>query len=152
MLIIGKASSRTKGITSRDKPPSEAELITKYGRENKNRISTILEITNWTRIEPGTLNVEVDTLDFDRLLSLDAAMVEPGETVFYPVPYKHIPLEREEYYYYKALLKAQNDTIVLVRRPKTTPLKGRLEIFSEVHLRNLFGIQDNENIELEIIH
>lgn len=110
----------------------------------------ILFATQWSRLESGSLNLRVSGEVLDTLKTHEPTIEEEGSTVHYPKPYQHIPELRKKYLYYFAIARA-NDTQaeVLVRRAEN-PVPNRLELFAEVNLRDFLGVQDGDELTVEI--
>jgi hypothetical protein len=127
-------------------PPGEKEIL----RLNPQRRLTILEVTGWSRLENGSLNLSVNNHVVENLLVSKPAFVEKGESITYPEGYKHIPLVRKAYYYYRAVACAnglRHD--VLVRRAQVA-LPGRVELFAENNLTQVFGLREGDAVEVEL--
>lgn len=150
MKIDGTVSSRTSGKKMENAPPGEAELLAM----NPGREELILENVSWDVLAPGTLNLEVSVENFENLLDNEEKLfTEPGFSVKYPKPYEHISLEREEYYYYVAVIEELSSAYVLVRRAKTTDLNTRIEVLSDIKLRITYPriVVDGKVLTLEIL-
>lgn len=129
-----------------DGPPGEAEVQ----RLNPQRVTQILEVTNWDTLEPGSLNLTVSDNALNNLLRYTPVLVEPGESIIYPDKYKHIPNLRVEYYYYLGVVRVgDNSQQILVRRAKN-PVPKRMELFASVKLTKYFEITDGDNVTVEI--
>jgi hypothetical protein len=129
-------------------PPGEAELL----RYNPKRRQKLLQVTGWTTLEPGSLNLyDVDNSKVDELLTCKALYEEVGREVIYPYQ-RHIPSERGTYYYYAGIAgfggKVQQ---VLVRRALNPPHAGLVELFAPVSLMQLFGLKKRNRVEVEVI-
>jgi len=129
-----------------DGPPGETAILDL----NPQRRIKILEATGWSRLEPGSLNLDVDNSSFDLLLKQTPLLVEPSETIVYPEPYAQIPARRKAYLYYAATARAKNKTYaVLVRRAKV-PGPIRVELFAPESLKAFFGLLEGDTVEVEV--
>lgn len=128
-------------------PPGEMLIL----ELNPQRRAKILELTGWDALEPGTLNLEVDNTVVEQLLTHKAAFIENGETVRYPARWKHIPLLRKAYYYYRAVARVQGKHHMVMIRRAQVPLPGRVELFASRNLKDFFGIAEGAQVELELV-
>jgi hypothetical protein len=127
-------------------PPGEAELF----KLNPQRASQILAVTSWPRLEPGSLNLEVQGDVLEKLMSLTPAWVEDGSTVKYPPPYEAIPRKRVAYLYFRGdAIRDGKSEPVLVRRGKV-PVPGRVELFAAVSLKGLFALSAKDRLEVRM--
>lgn len=129
-------------------PPGESEIL----RLNPARKQRILVITGWPRLEPGSLNLSIDSGVLEALLLYTPVWTELGSTVRYPPGWEHIPALRGEYYYYGAQANAAGKSeAVLVRRPKNTVRYPMcVELFAATNLTALFGLQLGHKIAVEL--
>jgi hypothetical protein len=129
-------------------PPGETEVL----RLNPARKQRILAITEWPRLESGSLNLDVDPEVLEALLGYVPIWTEPGSSVRYPFGFEHIPLKRGEYYYYAANAQAAGKSEeVLVRRPRNIEhYPYRVELFAATNLTVLFGLQVGQQVTVEL--
>jgi CTP-dependent riboflavin kinase len=98
---------------------------------------------------PGSLNLEVQAGVVERLGSEVPLIEEDPQDVKYPPPYEWLPSIRGGYAYYRASATAKGRIQnALVRRGRSNPLPGRVELFAPVNLRLLLEIADGEQIEV----
>lgn len=118
-------------------------------RLNPQREQKLLEITGWSRLAPGTLNVECNEADLaDVFARLEPLWREPWESVSYPRKYRRIPQKRGGYLYYgAALVFAAQELPVLVRRA-ANPLKKRIEVYAETSLKEALGIANDDVVSI----
>ena len=64
---------------------------------------------------------------------------EPADTVVYPEPYTGIPALRQGYRYYRVTVEHGGVSVDAVLRRAVNPLKGRVELFAERKLKDLFA-------------
>jgi hypothetical protein len=129
-----------------DGPPGESEILSL----NPQRRVDILRTTGWSRLEDGTLNLIVRDDVVDGLLEHKPLLIEDAKTVVYPSQWKHVPLKREAYYYYRATAVAKGKRQeVLVRRAKVA-LPRRVELFAPISLKQLFPLADRDRVVVEI--
>lgn len=127
-------------------PPGEREII----KLNPQRRESILRITGWPDLEPGTLNIDTDRAQLDKLTPATAVWIEDGASVVYPAPYQHIPRKREAYLYYLAtLLVGLESRPVIVRRAKT-PGPIRLEVFATENLVSSLKLKSGQVVTLTV--
>ena len=75
--------SSTEGATS---PPGETEILAL----NPQRRTAILKATGWTGLEPGSLNLKVDSSVVIALSNYRPTLIEPWTKIKYPSPYEGI--------------------------------------------------------------
>jgi hypothetical protein len=144
LVFRGRVSFRSS--KSGAGPPGERTIL----ELNPQRRAKVLEITGWGRLEAGTLNLDVDRPAFDQLLTRSPAFVEPGETVVYPDPYKHIPMMRKAYLYYFAVAHVKDaKQNVLVRRAQV-PGPIRVELYAADNLKAFFALNEGDIVEVDI--
>jgi CTP-dependent riboflavin kinase len=141
-IVSSRSSKKSDG------PPGEAEVL----RLNPQRLNTLLTHTGWERLNKGTLNLEVDESVVNELRMLDPAVREPGDTVKYPDRYSHIPLRRGAYLYFYAILNHGGKSETVLIRTAENPLKGRLEAFAPVQLREALCLSDGDEVTCVIGH
>ena len=119
---------------------------------NPAREQRILAVTQWSRLEHGSLNLSVDAGVLEALLLYTPVWTEPGTSVRYPPPFQHIPLRRGEYYYYSAHAHvAAESEGILVRRPKIIAGYPRcVEVFAATNLTERFSLQLGEQVSVEL--
>ena len=111
---------------------------------NPERAGRIMAHTGWTRLEPGTLNLEVPQEVLTALENIEPVWVEDGASVIYPPPFTHIPARRVAYHYYVG-----NSGYLLVRKAKVA-IPERVEILAPVNLRKKFNLRDGDIFGIEI--
>jgi CTP-dependent riboflavin kinase len=141
--IVGSRSSR--GGAPRG-PVGEAEILAL----NPKRRAAILAATGWNDVFPGTLNLEVEPVVVEHLLSCTPLIREKGEDVKYPDPYAHIPGLRIGYLYYAALIRNGDKSASVLIRRAVNPLRGRVEAFADRNLRDLLGLSDGDWVLCEV--
>lgn len=143
-ILNGRISFRSS--KTNQGPPGERFVL----EMNPQRRAKILELTGWARLEAGTLNVDVDLEPFDRLLRETAAWIEPGESVVYPQAYRHIPLQRKAYLYYRGVLDFNTESReVLVRRAEC-PGPIRIEVYAPENLKTSLELKESDEIRVTI--
>jgi CTP-dependent riboflavin kinase len=127
-------------------PPREAEVLAL----NPTRRERILQAAGWKDLFPGTLNLKVTEDTVHRLLLCTPVIRERGDDVAYPRQHAHIPKLRVGYLYFRARIK-KGDRVssVLVRRA-CNPLPTRIEVFSELKLREALGLSDGDSVVCDI--
>src|SRR3989344_8320069 len=127
-------------------PPGETEVQCL----NPQRVTQILDATGWDRLELGSLNLSVEDSVVGSLLKYTPALIEDGAGVKYPQQYQHIPILRKNYYYYSgvACVNSKNQE-VLIRRAQN-PIRGRVELFAPVKLKDYFGVTNGDEVTVEI--
>ena len=127
-------------------PPGESEIQ----RLNPSRRETILDITGWPDLEPGTLNLQVPNSVLDALDNIEPVWVEDCSRILYPKPYEHIPAKRVAYYYYlgeTAIGELAQD--ILVRKAKV-PVLERVELLAPIKLRKHLDLCDGDSLGIEV--
>jgi hypothetical protein len=127
-------------------PPGEAEVL----RLNPQRKDSILHVTGWSELEPGSLNLEVADEVVSNLGGIEPELLEAGDTVKYPAQYANIPRMRGAYMYFRGVVAASGRTEeVLIRRAKN-PVPGRVELFAQCRLRSKFGLSEGDTVTVTI--
>ncbi len=145
MKVTGKVKPRS--TVNPNGPPGEARIL----EYNPQRRDEILRRTGWPQLEPGSLNLQVPNNAAEDLLTLLPLWAEDGKSVIYPEQWRHIPIARKRYLYYRAKASAKGrDQDVLVRRALVPPYAGLMEVFAAVNLRTYFALADDDALELEI--
>ncbi len=127
-------------------PPGEAEIQ----RLNPSRVSSLLRVTGWKTLAPGSLNLVVEDAVIEGLASFEPTFEESPANIIYPPPYEDVPRRRKGYWYYVATARRENrEESVLVRRA-VVPRPGVVELFSPVSLRDTFNLAANDVINVEI--
>jgi len=138
--VVSSRSSRGSGG-----PPGETEVM----RLNPQREQKLLEITGWSRLAPGTLNVECSETGLaDVFARLKPLWHEPWESVTYPRKYRRIPQKRGGYLYYGAALVFAGQEAPIVVRRAVNPLKKRIEVYAETNLKEALGIADDDVVSI----
>jgi len=142
----GSVSSRSSKRPDQG-PPGEAEIQ----RLNPQREKLLCGSTGWTRLEPGSLNVEADEEALQTILDTRASDIfEPAESICYPPKYTHIPKLRQGYrYFHCKVVRDAVECTALVRRAKN-PLKRRVELFANLNLRDLLGVNDGDKLTIRL--
>ena len=148
MKFVGEYCPRSSVGRQPDGPPGETEVL----RLNPGRRTRILNATGWKTLEPGSLNLAVRVRDFDDLLAVRPTMTELGTDIRYPHPFEAIPIDRVEYYYYRATAShAGKYRPVLARRPKIpSPYAKVVELFAEINLVTEFGLNSGDLVNIEL--
>lgn len=137
MKFDGKVGSRSSTVSGG--PPGEAEVL----GLNPERRERILAATGWTDVCPGTLNLEVTEDGVHRLLLCTPTIRERGEDVRYPPGrYAGISNVRVGYLYYIGSITSGDETETVVFRRACNPLPKRIEVFSQVKLRERLKLSD----------
>lgn len=127
-------------------PPGEAEVL----RMNPHRAGRLCEVTGWSRLEPGTLNLVIEEKPFVAMKCISPAFVEDGASIVYPPEFAHIPKERGPYLYYRARATVgERSEEVLVRRP-TNPISTTIELYAAVKLMDALNIGNGDSVTVEI--
>jgi hypothetical protein len=133
-------------LTEPPGPVGEKEILAL----NPQRMTQILNVTCWSTLEPGSLNLKVGPGVVEALGSLRPAWRENGASVIYPAQYANIPKVRQAYLYFLGTAsrdgRAQQ---VLVRRAQN-PLAGVVELFAPVKLTQFFGVVAGDEITVQI--
>ena len=138
----GRVSSRSSANLAG--PPGERAIL----ELNPERYEKLLELTGWSRLESGTLNLEVADAVVDGLLQTEPLWVEDASRVRYPMQWSHIPRRREAYLYYEATASAHEREIeVLVRRARI-PVRGRVELYADKSIRHALLVSDGDEIKV----
>ncbi len=144
LLFNGKVSSRSS--KGKGGSPGETEVL----RLNPQRIELIIKNTGWVALEPGSLNLEVSESTVNNLNKVYAIFYEHYEDILYPERYKDIPRKRGGYYYFGGYLVMSGiREAILIRRGKN-PIPKRVEAFAPIHLRSKYGINDDQELSIEI--
>jgi hypothetical protein len=144
LILTGRVSFRSS--VKRRGPPGEREII----KLNPHRRDNILRIAKWSHLEPGTLNVDVDDVLFDKLTPEAAAWIEDGASVIYPPGFEHIPKKRGAYFYYLGTLHAHNETHPIVVRRAKVPGPIRIEVYAPENLTKSLRLVNGGTVELRI--
>lgn len=127
-------------------PPSEREVL----QLNPLRRERILQVTKWTDLFPGSLNLEVDADCVHRLLLCAPAIREDGEHVQYPAAYACIPKLRVGYLYFSGRLRKDDNMVPVLFRRAANPLARRIEAFSSRSLRDALSLVDRDTVICEV--
>jgi hypothetical protein len=139
--IITSRSSRMLGGA-----PGEAEIQAR----NPDRGARILRATGWSKLEPGSLNLDVHKDAVHRLLLCEPVLRESAETFSYPPgDYAHIPSLRVGYLYFPGFLVKGIRVPVLFRRAMN-PIPRLIEAFSAESLRATLALSDADVIVCEL--
>jgi CTP-dependent riboflavin kinase len=126
-------------------PAGEAELL----QLNPQRLQAIRQLTGWSDVYPGTLNLQVNECVLDELLSIQPGWFEPPETIRHPSP--KIPFLRGGYLYYTCRIKNEVATAAgLLRRPRINPIAGRLEVFGALKLRDVLQVDEHDFVVVTV--
>ncbi len=145
MRFVGTIQSRSSKIQGVG-PPGESEIQ----ELNPTRCTTILEITGWSNLEPGSLNLGVSDDVLIGLDQLEPSWVEDCSTVIYPKPYEYIPAKRVAYHYYLGVVKKLDLTQPILARRAKVPVPGRVEILAPVKLRDFLSLADGDTLDIEL--
>ena len=127
-------------------PPGEAEIQ----KLNPLRVAEILRVTGWARLEPGSLNLQVDPSVVSELNQGTPTLFEDASTIKYPSPYGGIPRLRGGYSYYLGVVQVGSaEQEVLVRRA-VNPRKDRVELFAPVSLKEHFTLSPGSVVEVSV--
>jgi len=127
-------------------PPGEAEVLAL----NPHRQEAILKLTGWKELYPGTLNLGTGEETLQRLLLCETVWREDASQVKYPDHYAHIPRQRIGYLYYSGKVAKGGKSLPVLIRRACNPLKNRLEIFSNIRLREQLQLEDGDIVTCEI--
>ena len=136
---VSSRSSKTPGVG----PPGEREIL----RLNPQRAELLQRATGWRQLEGGSLNLEADEQVLSAMLDsrAPAVFVPPG-TVIYPPPYDHIPGIRNGYRYFRVTAHHGAKQCPVLLRRAVNPLPGRVQLFTDVHLRTVLGVEDGDQV------
>jgi CTP-dependent riboflavin kinase len=102
-------------------------------------------------LEPGTLNLEVDEAMLRSLFdSRTPDLFEEADSVKYPEPFQHIPIFRKGYRYFKVRVEKDGTGVPALLRRAVNPVRGRAELFAEVHLRTFLGVDDGDILTVKV--
>lgn len=135
--IVSSRSSTKKGG-----PPGESEIMLL----NPQRLELILQYTEWTKLEKGTLNLEVEANVVQELKYQKPLVREPGNQVKYPERYSQIPRRRQAYLYFRGTITYNNISVDVLFRMAENPLPNRLEAFAAIHLRKKLDLADGDKV------
>ena len=112
-------------------PPGESEVQ----RMNPQRVAMILKVTGWKMLREGSFNLNLpDRAVLDSLLELRPVWTEVGSSVIYPSPFKHIPIQRGPYLYYRGEVNVHCEPReILIRRP-SNPIMNRAELYAPISI------------------
>lgn len=127
-------------------PPGEAEVLAL----NPTRRDRILQATGWKDLFPGTLNLKVTEDSVHRLLLCTPVVRERGDDAVYPPQYAHILKFRVGYLYFRARIKNGDRILSVLIRRACNPLPTRIEVFSELKLRDALAVSDGDSVVCEI--
>jgi hypothetical protein len=145
LTIKGLVQFRSS-LTEPPGPVGEKEILAL----NPQRATQILNVTGWSTLEPGSLNLRVSPGVVEALGSVRPAWREDGASVIYPAQYAHIPKVRQAYLYFLGLASRRDRAQrVLVRRAQN-PVAGVVELFAAVKLTQLFGVVAGDEITVQI--
>jgi hypothetical protein len=98
---------------------------------NPQRVAVILKVTGWKTLTEGSFNLDLpDRAMLDGLLGLSPVWSEVGSSVIYPSLFKHIPIQRGPYLYYRGELEVHGESRdILIRRP-SNPIMNRVELYA----------------------
>lgn len=147
MIFDGRFRPRSsRGPSAGSGPPGEAEIQ----RLNPGHSSSILAVTGWKSLAPGSLNLVVEHSIVEGLAELESTWQEPASGIVYPPPYQGIPNIRRGYWYYSAIArKGGVEEEVLVRRA-VVPVPGIVELFSVVPLIERFKLIEDDLLTVEV--
>ncbi len=135
--------SSTEGATG---PPGETEILAL----NPQRRTAILKATGWTGLEPGSLNLKVDSSVVIALGDYKSTFSESWTDVKYPPPYAGIPQLRIGYLYYKCVAHMGDDRQDCLVRRAINPLPDRVELFSSVSLKSKWALDEGALLTVNI--
>ncbi|EKO3844427.1 TPA: hypothetical protein P0E36_005400 [Vibrio harveyi] len=143
-LVKARSSSQCVNVG----PPGEAEVM----RLNPRRVEKMKLSMGWGELAEGSLNLMVSEKFVHELLLCEPVFKENGSEVIYPSEFQHIPQLRVGYLYYSGIAKASNGKScqVLVRRA-CNALNDRVELFSNMVLREHLYLEDNDRLSVEIV-
>jgi CTP-dependent riboflavin kinase len=120
----------------------------------------MLEVTGWDRLEPGSLNLDVESDVVRGLSALQPVLEESDADIVYPPPYEDVPRIRKGYRYYRGVVRTdiqQEDVLVRsavvppeVQRIGAPPLK-RVELLAARSLKKKFSLNARDVIEVEVM-
>lgn len=143
-----KAEISSRSSLQRTGPPSETEIL----RLNPQRREIILNKTGWDELHEGTLNLRVDKSVANQIRKMKPLIREPGNSVYYPEPYKNIPKLRKNYFYYRGtIFRGGCSEDVLFRTAEVPPRCDLIEAFAPVRLRDALYLEDGEQVVCDII-
>lgn len=146
MKFEGRVQFRSSKIPGSVGPVGETEIL----KLNPGREKLIVSATGWPRLEPGSLNLEVDQVVVDQLLRYKPLIEEDGRFIKYPKPYENIPKKRGVYFYYMASASANGKVQqVLVRRARNA-LRNRIELFAPVLIKSTLCVTENDYISIKV--
>jgi CTP-dependent riboflavin kinase len=148
MEFTGKVYGRTDGSDEVD-VPSESKIL----RLNPGRVERIRTATGWDRVEPGSLNVRVESSVVRALAECRETIHELACEVTYPMGLAHIPRAREAYMYYfaSAASTAGGQAVdILVRRAKSPHSMEVLELFSHLSLRKELELSSGSLVHVKL--
>lgn len=142
--FTGTVSSRSS--KSAVGPPGERAILDL----NPERRERILELTVWPSLYSGSLNLQVDDSVLDLLGQREPNWREDASHVLYPEGWKHIPVKRVAYLYYKGTARSRGMSVeVLVRRAQN-PVPGRVELFAANSIREKLELSDGDAVLVEL--
>jgi len=127
-------------------PPGEAAILAL----NPRRVEGIRAATQWSRVEPGSLNLEVGDDVVPSLHALTPTWIEDGSSVVYPAGYEHIPKLRGAYLYYLAEAHANAKTEQVLVRTARNALLRRVELFAPLSLKDVFGLRSGDTLKVVV--
>lgn len=145
MRFIGQVFSRSSS-TSTNGVPGETEIQAM----NPSRRMTILALTRWPDLAPGSLNLRVDSSVLTDLSRVTPLWVEDCRNVVYPHGHEHIPEKRVAYYYYLAEAALPSTIQEVLVRKAWDPVPNVVELLAPVSLRSKFMLEDSDPLEVEV--
>ncbi len=127
-------------------PPGEKEILAL----NPQRMERILEVTNWDRLEAGSLNLLVENAVVVDLFNLTAVWIEDAASVRYPEGWQHIPQIRKAYYYYPATASHVNGSQPVLVRRALVPVPRVVELFAPGNLTSKFNLSARDLVTVKM--
>ena len=138
-VVYSRSSKKSGGV------PSERDIL----ELNPERLKMLTSTCKWKDVYAGTLNIKIPEAELLKLSVVKPKLQESG--VIYPEEYKHLPLKREPYLYYRAKIynKDKKKVKCIVRRA-TNPVKNCLEVFYKSSIRKKLDLKDGDEVRIDV--
>ena len=145
LRFVGYVSFRSS-LPNAGGPPGEVAIHSL----NPQRETQICALTGWPRLEPGSLNLDVQDDVVPKLKALAPTWEEDGNTVIYPPSLEHIPKGRGAYLYYLGESQSGGKHQQVLVRTSRNPLPRRVELFAPIKLKSYFGLNAKDRVTVDV--
>lgn len=150
IIFNGKIIDRSKGKLVHGSAKSSKELMEVFPAWT----NFILSFTGWSQVEPGTLTLEdVRSMPLPRLSAVTPLGIEPADLFrTYRRDYYNLLQRRGERRFFGAVIRAnKKDHVAVASQQKRPASNSRLEVYSDVRLRDALCVRTGDEVSVEII-